>query len=77
MEFDTALIKDETCCLPNEMTGALWKRLISDCNFMIFQNIVPRFLCMFGFTYFCESAFPSLARRKKNPQFTISGKFGI
>lgn len=71
LEFDIALIKDETC-LPNEMSGALWKRLISDCNFMVLQNIVPRFLCMFGSTYVCESTFSSLARRKNKFRSSLS-----
>lgn len=71
LEFDIALIKDETG-LPNEMSGALWKRLISDCNFMVLQNIVPRFLCMFGSTYVCESTFSSLARRKNKFRSSLS-----
>ena len=63
LEFDITLIKEEMQ-LPNEMSDALWKRLITNCDFMVLKDIVPKFLCMFGSTYVCESTFSSLARRK-------------
>ena len=71
LEFDVALISDEIC-LPNEMSGATWKRLLTDCNFMVLKNIVPKFLCMFGSTYVCESTFSSLARRKNKFRSSLS-----
>lgn len=63
LDFDIALIQDETH-LPNELSGALWSRLLSYCDFMVLKTIVPKFPCMFSSTYVCESKFSSLARRK-------------
>lgn len=63
LEFDIALIRDEIR-LPNEKSGELWNRLLSNCDFMVLHSIIPRYICMFGSTYVCESTFSSLARRK-------------
>lgn len=71
LDFDIALINDETH-FPNELSGALWTRLLPYCDFMVLKTIVPKFLCMFGSTYVCESTFSSLARRKNQFRSSLS-----
>lgn len=71
LEFDISLINEETR-MPNETSDALWKRLLFDCNFLVLNDIVPKFLCMFGSTYVCESTFSSLARRKNKFRNALS-----
>lgn len=71
LEFDISLINEENH-LPNETSGALWNRLLSNCDFMVLKNVVPKFLCMFGSTYVCESTFPSLTRRKNKFRTALS-----
>lgn len=71
LEFDISLINEESG-LPNETGDALWRRLLSECNFLALKDIVPKFLCMFGSTYVCEASFSSLARRKNKYRNAIS-----
>lgn len=58
--------------LPNETSGALWNRLLSNCVFMVLKKVVPKFLCMFGSTFVCESKFSSLTRRKNKFRTALS-----
>lgn len=71
LEFDISLINEEND-LPNETSDALWRRLMSECNFFLLKDIVPKFLCMFGSTYVCEASFSSLARRKNKYRNALS-----
>lgn len=71
LEFDISLINEESG-LPNETSDALWRRLLSECNFLVLKDIVPKFLCMFGSTYVCEASFSSLARRKNKYRNALS-----
>lgn len=71
LEFDISLIKEETY-LANENSGDLWKRLLSNCDFMALKSIVPNYLSMFGSTYNCESSFSSLSLRKSNFRSSLS-----
>lgn len=63
LEFDISLIEQETH-LKAASSIERWKRLISDCSFIVLNDIVPSFVCMFGSTYVCECTFSSLVRRK-------------
>lgn len=59
LEFDNSLINDDTFLL-HEMSNALWKRLLSNSNFMAPENVVPRFLCMLGSTHVITGKFLNL-----------------
>ncbi|RYX83882.1 hypothetical protein EON73_03630 [bacterium] len=71
LEYDIALIKEETY-MPNETNEQLWNRLLSNSNFMVLKNILPKFVSMFGSTYLCESTFSSLLRRKSKIRSSLS-----
>lgn len=71
LEFDISLINEENG-LPNETSDALWRRLMSEFNFLELKDVVPKFLCMFGSTYVCEATFSSLTRRKNKYRNALS-----
>lgn len=50
--------------ITNEKTEVMWKRLLSDHSFLILNNVVPKYLSMFGSTYLSESTFSLLKYRK-------------
>lgn len=56
------MINEETY-MPDEISDALWKRLLSECNFITLKNVIPKFLCMFGSMYVCEVLFSSVSAK--------------
>lgn len=71
LKFDISLINEETR-MSNEKSEELWNRLLTECNFMALKKIIPKFLCMFGSTYVCETTFSSLTRRKNKFRNSLS-----
>ena len=65
-------MKKLICQMKRVMFFALWKRLLLNCNFLVLKDILPKFLCMFGSTYVCESTFSSLTRRKNKLRNALS-----
>lgn len=58
--------------MKNELVDGMWRRLITDHSFMVLNNLIPKFLCMFGSTYVCEATFSSLLRRKSKYRSMLS-----
>jgi hypothetical protein len=73
LEFDFALVAQESQ-LKNLTHIEMWKRLISENSFLVLNNIVPKYLCMFSSTYVCECTFSSLVRRKSKYRTMLSQK---
>lgn len=73
LEFDIALIAQESH-LKNETHIEMWKRFISENSFMVLNDVVRKYLCMFSSTYVCECTFSSLVRRKSKYRTMLSQK---
>lgn len=71
LEFDIGLIAQENH-LQNLTYIEMWKRLLSENSFLVLNDVVPKYLCMFSSTYVCECTFSSLVRRKSKYRTMIS-----
>lgn len=63
LEFDFTLLKQESH-LKSLTHIEMWKRLISENDFLVLKDVVQKYVCMFSSTYVCECTFSSLVRRK-------------
>lgn len=63
LNYDISLIAEDSLG-KNKLIDGTWHRLIADHSFLVLNNLIPKFLCMFGSTYVCEATFSSLFRRK-------------
>lgn len=71
LKYDNSLLK-EGVQGNIELTEEMWSRLISDHSFLVLHEIIPKFLCLFGSTYVCESTFSSITRRKSKYRSCLS-----
>lgn len=71
IEYDIALIAQESHS-KNETRVEMWKRLISENSFLVLNDVVPKYVCMFSSTYVCECTFSSLVRRKTKYRTMLS-----
>lgn len=71
LEFDFALVKGEDQLKTLSCTE-MWKRLVSEHSFLVLNDILLKYFCMFGTTYLCESTFSTLLRRKNKYRNMLS-----
>lgn len=71
LNYDISLLAEESQG-KNELIDGMWRRLMSDHSFMFLNDLIPKFLCMFGSTYVCEATFSSLLRRKSKYRSMLS-----
>lgn len=71
LEFDFAVIAQESH-LKNLADIDMWKRLILENSFLVLNDVVPKYVCMFSSTYVCECTFSSLVRRKTKYRTMLS-----